>query len=195
MSAVEVLKKAAKRTSDKRLATLAAVAAEPKATGSHFDQVFSAIVDMITNLNGEEETDLENMEGCEHDRAADIREAVMLGRGMNDHSDSITEAENRIVEIKDQISDNDKQIESLGEQLKEATTDRAVRRQADPSFVSAAGEVDKPKFVACVVPIQVQILNLNVNEVQVQRADLQVYRDVRQKHKAVSPTPVTYTTY
>lgn len=125
MSAVELLRKAAKRTGDKRLATLAAVAAEPMATGSHFDQVISAIDDMITNLKGEEETDLENKEGCEHDRAEDTREAVVLGRGMDDHTDSITEAENRIVEIKDQISDNNKEIKSLGEQLKEATTDRA----------------------------------------------------------------------
>jgi hypothetical protein len=124
MSATEVLKKAAKRSGDKRLATLAAVASEPLATGSHFDQVLSAIDDMISNLKGEEATDLENKEGCESDRATDTREAIVLGRGMDDHTDSITEAENRIVEIKEQIADNKKEIKSLGEQLSQATTDR-----------------------------------------------------------------------
>jgi len=124
MSAIEVLKKAAKRTGDKRLAVLAATAAEPMATGSHFDQVISAIDDMISNLKGEEETDLENKEGCEHDRAEDTREAIVLGRGMDDHTDSITEAENRIVEIKDQMADNEKEIKSLKEELAQATKDR-----------------------------------------------------------------------
>merc|ERR1719472_779464 len=106
MSAGELLKKAAQRTGDKRLATLASTVAEPMGTGSHFDQVISAIDDMISNLKGEEETDLENKEGCEHDRAEDTREVIVLGRGMDDHTDSITEAENRIVEIKDQIKSN-----------------------------------------------------------------------------------------
>merc|ERR1740138_336067 len=124
MSAGELLKNAAKRTGDKRLATLAATVATPMATGSHFDQVISAIDDMISNLKGEEETDLENKEGCEHDRAEDTREAIVLGRGMDDHTDSITEAENRIVEIKDQIKDNKAEIKSLNEELDQATTDR-----------------------------------------------------------------------
>lgn len=128
MSAVEVLKKAAKRTGDKRLSALAASAATPMATGSHFDQVISAIDDMISNLKGEEETDLENKETCEHDRAEDTREAIVLGREMDDHTDSITEAENRIAEIKDQIADNKKEIKSLNEQLDEATKDRTDER-------------------------------------------------------------------
>jgi predicted nucleic acid-binding Zn-ribbon protein len=124
MSALEVLKKAAKRTGDKRLSVLAASVATPMATGSHFDQVISAIDDMISNLKGEEETDLENKEGCEHDRAEDTREAILLGRAMDDHTDSVTEAENRIAEIKEQIADNKKEIKSLNEQLDEATKDR-----------------------------------------------------------------------
>jgi chromosome segregation ATPase len=124
MSALEVLKKAAKRTGDKRLSVLAATVATPMATGSHFDQVISAIDDMISNLKGEEETDLENKEGCEHDRAEDTREAILLGRAMDDHTDSVTEAENRIAEIKEQIADNKKEIKSLNEQLDEATKDR-----------------------------------------------------------------------
>jgi len=128
MSALEVLKKAAKRTGDKRLSVLAASVATPMATGSHFDQVISAIDDMISNLKGEEETDLENKEGCEHDRAEDTREAILLGRAMDDHTDSVTEAENRIAEIKEQIADNKKEIKSLNEQLDEATKDRKDER-------------------------------------------------------------------
>merc|ERR1719329_1275972 len=73
LSAGELLKKAAKRTGDKRLAT---------------------------------------------------REAIVLGRGMDDHTDSITEAENRIVEIKDQIKANQEEIKSLEEELDQATKDR-----------------------------------------------------------------------
>merc|ERR1719265_1429490 len=106
MSAGELLKKTAKRTGDKRLVALAATVAEPMATGSHFDQVISAIDDMISNLKAEEETDLENKEGCEHDRAEDTREAILLGRAMDDHTDAIAEAENRVAEIKEQIKSN-----------------------------------------------------------------------------------------
>jgi predicted nucleic acid-binding Zn-ribbon protein len=124
MSASELLRKAAKRTGDKRLATLASSLATPMATGSHFDQVISAIDDMISNLKAEEETDLENKEGCEHDRAEDTREAIVLGREMDDHTDTITEARNRIAEIKEQIESNEKEIDSLNKELEEATKDR-----------------------------------------------------------------------
>ena len=62
--AADVLASAAKRSGDKRMAALAESLQTPNesmATGSHFDEVIAAIDDMVATLNGEEETDLENI--------------------------------------------------------------------------------------------------------------------------------------
>jgi hypothetical protein len=125
--AADVLASAAKRSGDKRMAALAKSLQTPNesmATGSHFDEVIAAIDDMVTTLKGEEETDLENKETCEKDRADDTRTAIKAGRTMDERSDTIDELTNDIAEIVKTIAENDAEIKSIQEELAKATTMR-----------------------------------------------------------------------
>jgi len=132
VSAVEVLKKAAHQSGDRRLAMLASSVSqtEPLSTGSHFDKVIKAIDDMVKNLKGEEATDLENKEECEKDRAEDTRTAIKAARTMDEHSDTIEELKARIAEIIDTMAENTKEIKDLNEELAQAGKDRKDANQA-----------------------------------------------------------------
>merc|ERR1719506_1349888 len=97
---------------------------ESMATGSHFDEVIAAIDDMVATLKGEEETDLENKETCEKDRADDTRTAIKAARTMDERSDTVDELTNDIAEIVKTIADNEAEIKSIQEELAKATTMR-----------------------------------------------------------------------
>jgi len=125
--AADVLASAAKRSGDKRMAALAESLQTPNesmATGSHFDEVIAAIDDMVTTLKGEEETDLENKETCEKDRADDTRTAIKAARTMDERSDTVDELTGDIAEIVKTIAENEAEIKSIQEELAKATTMR-----------------------------------------------------------------------
>merc|ERR1719473_2148652 len=126
--AADVLASAAKRSGDKRMAALAEslkqTPNESMATGSHFDEVIAAIDDMVATLKGEEETDLENKETCEKDRADDTRSAIKAARTMDERSDTIDELTNDIAEIVKTIAENEAEIKAIQEELAKATTMR-----------------------------------------------------------------------
>jgi len=125
--AADVLASAAKRSGDKRMAALAESLQTPNesmATGSHFDEVIAAIDDMVATLKGEEETDLENKETCEKDRADDTRTAIKAARTMDERSDTIDELTNDIAEIVKTIAENEAEIKAIQEELAKATTMR-----------------------------------------------------------------------
>jgi len=125
--AAEVLASAAKRSGDKRMAALAKSLQTPNesmATGSHFDEVIAAIDDMVATLKGEEETDLENKETCEKDRADDTRAAIKAARTMDERSDTVDELTNDIAEIVKTIAENEAEIKAIQEELAKATTMR-----------------------------------------------------------------------
>merc|ERR1719506_2013726 len=90
---------------------------ESMATGSHFDEVIAAIDDMVATLKGEEETDLENKETCEKDRADDTRTAIKAARTMDERSDSIDALKGDIEEIVKTIAENEAEIKSIQEEL------------------------------------------------------------------------------
>jgi len=94
------------------------------ATGSHFDEVIAAIDDMVATLKGEEETDLENKETCEKDRADDTRAAIKAARTMDERSDTVDELTNDIAEIVKTIAENEAEIKAIQEELAKATTMR-----------------------------------------------------------------------
>merc|ERR1719163_925409 len=126
-SAGAILATAAKRSGDKRMAALAKSLQTPNesmATGSHFDEVIAAIDDMVSTLKGEEETDLENKETCEKDRADDTRTAIKAARTMDERSDTIDELTNDIADIVKTIAENEAEIKSIQEELAKATTMR-----------------------------------------------------------------------
>jgi len=125
--AADVLASAAKRSGDKRMAALAESLQTPNesmATGSHFDEVIAAIDDMVATLKGEEETDLENKETCEKDRADDTRSAIKAARTMDERSDTVDELTGDIAEIVKTIAENEAEIKSIQEELAKATTMR-----------------------------------------------------------------------
>jgi hypothetical protein len=153
LSATAVLRKAAHQSGDGRLALLAATVSktDPMATGSHFDKVIASIDKMVETLKGEEQTDLENKETCEKDRATDTRTAIKAARTMDEHSDTIVELKNRIAEIIDEIAENDKEIKNLQDELEQAKKERkdahAVWKNNDKDDKAAAALVVSAKEV------------------------------------------------
>jgi hypothetical protein len=122
--AADVLASAAKRSGDKRMASLAKALQTPNesmATGSHFDEVIAAIDDMIVTLKGEEETDLENKENCDKDRADDTRTAIKAARTMDERSDTVDALTTDIAEIVKTIAENEAEIKAIQEELAKAT--------------------------------------------------------------------------
>jgi len=127
-SAAEMLRIASKRSGDKRLAALAKALQTPNesmATGSHFDEVISAIDAMVATLKSEEETDLQNKEECEKDRADDTRTAIKAARTMDERSDTVVELKNDIQEIVKTIEENNVEIKSITDELTKAEKMRA----------------------------------------------------------------------
>merc|ERR1719502_1729568 len=152
--AADVLASAAKRSGDKRMAALAESLQTPNesmATGSHFGEVIAAIDDMVATLKGEEETDLENKETCEKDRADDTRTAIKAARTMDERSDTIDELTNDIAEIVKTIAENEAEIKSIQEELAKATTMRGDEHTeweaADRDDAAAAELVMRAKDV------------------------------------------------
>jgi len=125
-SVAMILRQTAQASGDRRLAVLAAAVSktDPMATGSHFEKVIAAIDKMVDTLKGEEDTDLENKETCEKDRADDTRSAIKAARAMDENTDTITELKARIVEIVENVAENNKEIKNLQDELKEASKDR-----------------------------------------------------------------------
>merc|ERR1719247_2422021 len=145
---------AAKRSGDKRLAALAESMQTPNesmATGSHFDEVIAAIDDMVSTLKSEEETDLENKEVCEKDRADDTRTAIKAARTMDERSDTIDALKVDIAEIIKTIAENEAEIKSVTEELAKAQTMRNDEHTeweaADRDDGAAADLVDRAKNV------------------------------------------------
>jgi len=153
-SAAEMLRSASKRSGDRRLAALAKALQTPNesmATGSHFDEVIAAIDAMVKTLKSEEETDLENKEDCEKDRADDTRTAIKAARTMDERSDTIVELKNDIKEIVKTIEENNAEIKSITEELAKAKTmrgDENVEWEAANRDDGAAAElVERAKTV------------------------------------------------
>merc|ERR1719215_2016965 len=126
MRAAEVLRRASVMSGDKRLAALATrLAAQPLATGTHFDEVIESIDAMVATLKEQEEADLENKENCEADRAEDTRAAIKAGRKMDDASDKIDQLKADIVQIEKTIETNLAEIKAINEELAKPTQVRA----------------------------------------------------------------------
>jgi hypothetical protein len=151
--AIEALRSAAARSGDKRLNSFAKLfeAPESMATGSHFDEVIAAIDSMIETLKSEEETDLENKETCEHDRADDTRSAIKAARTMDELTDTIEELKNDIKEIVETIAKNEEEIKSIDAELTKAEKIREEEHgeweQSHSDDEAAAELVDRAKGV------------------------------------------------
>lgn len=118
-SATDALREAARKSGDSRLVALAARVAT-EAAPSHFAAVIKAIDDMLTQLKGEESSDLATKENCEQTRAQDTRTAATTSRTMDDLSDKITRLEQEIAETEAQIQEKKEEVTDIQASLADA---------------------------------------------------------------------------
>jgi hypothetical protein len=102
---------------DRRLLSLSAQVANP----SHFDEVISAIDNMVGTLNKEEESELSQKEGCEKDRMDDTRSAAKASRTMDEHTEAIMTLEAEIKELEAEIAQKQEEVKKTEEELAQAT--------------------------------------------------------------------------
>jgi predicted RNase H-like nuclease (RuvC/YqgF family) len=145
--AVGTIKKAAK--GDRRM--LAMAARLSLTSGGHFDEVISAIDDMITKLKDEEQEDLSNKEHCEEDRMDDTRDAIVDSRAIDDLSESIDRLVGEIEELKTEVKEKEKEVEDIKEEIKKAEKIRddenAAWVKSNDDDTKAAELVDDAKGV------------------------------------------------
>jgi hypothetical protein len=132
LSALDVLRSAAEKTHDSRLARLAKALQEPDfgSLAPRFDPIIKMIDDLVVILQEEEASDLEKKESCEKNRAENTREAIKLSRQIDDESDTMTRLMSEIAKLDEQIKENEEAIVVIDKQLAEAKAQREVEEAA-----------------------------------------------------------------
>jgi len=125
-AAAVALRSAASKTNDKRLLQLANLA---QSTGS-IAEVITAIDDMIATLKEEETTELSTKEKCESDRAADVREASVTSRTIDELTDTKDRLDGEVKELETEIEGKHKEIETIEDDIKKADTTREAEAAA-----------------------------------------------------------------
>eukprot|EP00928_Gymnodinium_smaydae_P008872 TRINITY_DN13266_c0_g1_i3.p1 TRINITY_DN13266_c0_g1~~TRINITY_DN13266_c0_g1_i3.p1 ORF type:complete len:724 (-),score=213.24 TRINITY_DN13266_c0_g1_i3:65-2236(-) len=120
---------------DVRMANLA----KRTVTQGHFDEVVTAIDNMIQLLQKEEASELQKKETCEKERIQDTRDAIVSARAMDEMTDTITSLHADIKEIDAEVAEKQEQIKKADMQLKEATE----LRQAEASAHASAKKDDE----------------------------------------------------
>jgi len=148
------LRKIARDTGDRRLSSLAALAAECAADPSaktKFKPVLVAVDKMLAILKSEEQKDLEMKQTCEDDRQKDTRSALLAGREMDAKTDSITKLEGEIKDLATQIAgtlaDKDKAKKELDAADKIRNDENAQFKVSDKEDQDAASTVKSAKEV------------------------------------------------
>jgi len=123
---------------DARLTKLSdAIAVSPMATGSHFEKVIAAIDTMIKTLQQEAQTDLDNKETCEKDRATQTRTAIKAARLMDEGTENIERLQSEIADIVASMKENDATIAKHKTDLLEAS---AIRKAEKKEFDDSAAD-------------------------------------------------------
>lgn len=90
-------------------------------SGGQFDEVITAIDDMLELLQGEEASDLAKKETCEQDRATQTRDAVLDSRRIDDNTDLINRLISEIAELSRQIAEKEQRVGEIDEEVRKAT--------------------------------------------------------------------------
>merc|ERR1719336_1018848 len=130
--AVQALKVAALKAHDSRLSALTVLASK-----GHFDDVIDAIDNMTAVLQSEEESDLQNKEACESDRAGDTRDAIVLSRQMDEATEEIVALTAHVAELTAEIEDKEEQVAAINAELNE-TADQRAKEHAE--YLSAKSD-------------------------------------------------------
>jgi chromosome segregation ATPase len=147
--AFAAIKDAARRSGDQRLMALASAA--PKSVKGAFDPIIKAIEKMVTQLQKEEDTDLDIKQTCEKDRMDDTRLAAVTSREIDDNTDLITKLTAEIAECEKQIeelqAEHKKTKEALAAAQKMRNEENAEWKQTDNDDKLAAETVKSAKDV------------------------------------------------
>jgi hypothetical protein len=126
---------------DRRLLSLSAKVAAP----SHFDDVISAIDNMVETLGKEEASELLKKEGCEKDRMDDTRAAAVASRTMDEHTEAIMTLEAEIKELEAEIVEKQEEAKKTQEALDQAT--RLREDEAAAYAIAKKDDEDAAKLV------------------------------------------------
>jgi chromosome segregation ATPase len=124
--AASVLRLAAAKSNDRRLAALASLLAEPDfgSLSPRFQPIIDKIDELVKIINSEEASDLKKKETCEEERAINTRKAIELSREIDEFSDTISRLVSEVEKLDEQIKENEEAIEVLKQQMAEATEQR-----------------------------------------------------------------------
>jgi len=142
-NAAALIRQLSKRTTDRRLMSLASMVAHAGA-GGHFDKVIEAIDKMVATLKAQMDEDLETKEQCEKDRAEDTRSAGVASREIDEMSDAISKLEAEIEALVKQIEEMEAEIKKIEADLVEAErirSDENTEWQASDKDDKAAAEL------------------------------------------------------
>jgi hypothetical protein len=181
-TAQEVLREAATRSKDGRLANIAARLGAM--SGSHFTEVIEVIDKMVQFLKEEENTDLERKETCEKNRAEDTRLAVLKSRAMDESTEKIYKLTDEIATLKKEIEETEAEKKKAEEALAEATRIRADEKAAWTA--SDKDDTDAHTTVQAAVDVLSQFYKEN-NLMLVQKK-----QPVIEAGKAPPPPPTTW---
>jgi len=100
--------------------SLLALAADTTA----IDRVCESIDKLVSQLEGEEETDLEDKEQCETDLASNFRDARTTAITIDDRTEDVDRARSKIEQINTQIQEREEVVKHLEEEKEELIKDR-----------------------------------------------------------------------
>jgi len=100
--------------------SLLALAADTTA----IDRVCESIDGLVSTLEGEEETDLQDKEQCETDLASNFRDARTTAVAVDDRTEDVDRAKSKIEQINTQIQEREEVVKTLEEEKEELIKDR-----------------------------------------------------------------------
>jgi len=132
-NAAAALLAAGKQASDARLSLLAS----RLSSGSHFDDVISAIDKMVGTLEAEEASDLEKKETCEADRAADTKDAQVNSRSFDEAHDEMVRLTGEIADLSAAVKEKQEQIAEIVKELAEA---KEIREKENAEYLESKAD-------------------------------------------------------
>jgi hypothetical protein len=124
------LKKVASVSGDGRLSELAALIRGASSASGDFTAILTGIDEMLQVLKDEEVNDLETKEGCEKNRMANSRQALLDGREIDEKTDEVKKLESEIEDLDADMKATLISKQQVREDLDAATTMR-TRQAAD----------------------------------------------------------------
>mmetsp|Transcript_51360 Transcript_51360/g.112010 ORF Transcript_51360/g.112010 Transcript_51360/m.112010 type:complete len:729 (+) Transcript_51360:88-2274(+) len=132
-NAAAALLAAGKQASDARLSLLAS----RLSSGSHFDDVISAIDKMVGTLEAEEASDLEKKETCEADRAKDTKDAQVFSRTYDENHDEMVRLTGENADLTQQVEEKTAAIKAIIEELAQA---KKIREEENAEYLTCKAD-------------------------------------------------------